>query len=250
MTWVLGVDSSFDLFTKDEAVRLRDEYNVKVYAQCLWTGALKPSSAVQSLMNALEAGYIVLGYASIAPHHTGSWHMLNARAGIPEDLWAALAACPVDVELEGLTPGMVYEACDEMEDLGKHGDVYTNYNTWVNILGNPPVPPTSRLWNAFWDGDPDLDFIRLPYGWSVDRIMGEQYSGNTNLGGQVVDLNQFNTELLKPWAPTAIELQGAGTELAYFAKHEWNLGAAPDDAVRAWGWAYQRALWEKANQPH
>ena len=195
--WVYGVDSSYDELTATEARRLKDN-GVQVYAQCLWTAAEQPEPRVRSLRNALNAGIPKLvGYISINRHHDGAWHVDRGREGVPDDIWNSLARVPIDVELSGLTLAHVNQALDRAAALGKPKDVYTNYNTWVNTLGNPTRPEGVGLWNAIWDDNPDFDFPRLRFGgWQDGEVWGEQWSGGTNVFGQFADRNQFRASAL------------------------------------------------------
>lgn len=202
--WVFGVDASFDELTLDEAHRLKAA-GVQVYAQCLWTGAVQPATRVISLRNAWLAGLVLVGYISVSSGRSGASHVNMGRSGVPQDLWDALVKVPIDVELEQLHFEVhVLEALNRAAELGKARDVYTSFNAWVNLLGNPTRPDGVGLWNAFWDQDPDLDFPRLPYGgWSVEEVWGEQWSGGTHVEGQFVDRNTFRAAAfgLVPPAP-------------------------------------------------
>ena len=194
--WVYGVDSSYDELSLAEAQKLKAA-GVQVYAQALWTGREQPASRISSLRNAMLAGIPKLvGYISVSNNgQDGAWHVNQARAGMPDDIWNALDKVPVDVELPGLTMQThVVPGLDRVVALGKPRDTYTNWNTWVNVLGNPTRPPGTGLWNAFWDGAPDFDFPRLRFGgWLDEEVWGEQWSGGTNVEGQFVDRNQFRS---------------------------------------------------------
>lgn len=210
--WVFGLDSSYDVLTPTKARRLKNS-GVQVYAQALWTGREQPASRIISLRNALDAGIPkLIGYISVSNNgRDGAWHVDQARAGVPDDIWNALVKVPVDVELAGLTLNThVIPALNRVAALGKPKDVYTNYNTWVSILGNPRRPDGVGLWNAFWDGASDFDFPRLRFGgWQDGEVWGEQWSGGTNVEGQFADRNQFRSSALgiahqPPSTPTPI----------------------------------------------
>ena len=194
--WVYGIDSSYDELTPAEAKKLKDN-GIQVYAQCLWTGGEQPGPRIISLRNAKNAGIPKLvGYISVAPHHGGAWHIDQGRAGVPDDIWAALTKVPVDVELPGLTFGdHVVPALNRVAALSKPKDVYTSYNAWANYVGNPTRPPGTGLWNALWDLFPDFDFPGLRFGgWLDGEVWGEQWSGGTNVFGQFADRNQFRSD--------------------------------------------------------
>jgi hypothetical protein len=136
MTFVFGVDASFDELTLDEARRLRSA-GVRAFAQCLWTGAVRPASRITSLRNAVAAGLAPIGYISVSPGR-GREHVDIGRGGVSDDLWAQLVKVPIDVELEGLHYGQhVLEALDRVAELGKPRDVYTAFFAWHGYLGNP-----------------------------------------------------------------------------------------------------------------
>jgi hypothetical protein len=197
--WVYGVDSSFDELTLAEAKKLRAA-GIQVYAQCLWTGAKQPGPRVASLRNALIAGIPkLIGYISVSDNgQGGAWHVDQGRSGIPDDIWNALVKVPVDVELGGLSlQEHVVPALDRAAALGKPRDVYTNWSTWVAVLGNPLRPRGVGLWNASWDDDKDFDFPRLRFGgWRDAEVWGEQWSSGTNVHGQFADRNQFRSSAL------------------------------------------------------
>lgn len=197
--WVYGVDSSFDELTPAEAHRLKVN-GIEVYAQCLWTGREQPGPRVTSLRNALTAGIPkLIGYISVSNNgQGGAWHINQGRAGVPDDIWNALVKVPVDVELAGLTlQTHVVPALDRVVWLGKPRDIYTNWDTWVNVLGNPLRPAGVGLWNAFWDDEEDVDYPSLRFGgWQDAEVWGEQWSGGMHIQGQFADRNQFRAEAL------------------------------------------------------
>jgi hypothetical protein len=199
MTLVYGVDSSFDPLTPGEAGRLFDA-GVRAFIQALWTGAQAPSVRVANLTNARDAGLITAGYAAVSPGRSGAAHMDEARRGIPDDLWNSLAKVAVDVELPGLNyETHVMAAWNRVAELGKAMDCYTSYHFWVEVLRFPDRLPGVGLWNAFWDGNPDIDFPSLPFGgWQPHEVWGEQWSGDTLVEGQFVDRNTFVLEALQP----------------------------------------------------
>lgn len=193
--WVHAVDSSFDLLTEEEAHRLKAA-GVELYIQALTalppTGLMQPENRVISLRNATYAGLKIAGYALLRPGPTPELDVDFARGGVPDDLWNALEFCAVDVEVGRITGHGVNLACLRMSQLlpGKPVVIYTNYNTWVNLMGNPMLPERTKLWNAYWDGKEDVDFATLPYGgWTNADVLLEQYSGGQYVEGQFADRN-------------------------------------------------------------
>ena len=207
MAPVYAVDSSFDLLTREEAQRLKQDAGVELYIQCLWTGTVRPVHRLQSLENARMEGLAVAGYASLTWSGVGEYHMKEAMAGVPLDLQQALNFVAVDVELPGITIAQIKQARVYLLNAGMQKvPVYTSYNAWTTLVGPRNSSELAQagvlLWNAFWDGQPDVDFAGLPFGgWSEERVVGEQWSGGTNVEGQFVDRNTFARAWLFP-APT------------------------------------------------
>jgi len=207
--WVYGVDASFGLLTEERANFMKLA-GAKGYAQCLWTGREQPANRVANLRIALNTGLKIIGYISVSNNgHDGAWHVAQARAGIPNDIWAALVKVPVDVELTGLdfayhivraldaVAALPIEQPDVLGRAHKPKDIYTSYNAWVNYMGNPTRPAGTGLWNAVWDENPDFDFPTLRFGgWQDDEVWGEQWNGGTNIDGIDVDRDQFRASAL------------------------------------------------------
>lgn len=255
--WIYAVDSSFDELTLDEAKKLKAA-GVQTYAQCLWTGREQPATRVISLRNAILAGIPkVIGYISVSNNgHDGAWHVDQGRAGVPDDIWNALVKVPIDVELTGLTMAThVLPALRRIAELGKPRDIYTNYNTWVSVLGNPTRPAGVGLWNAIWDLNPDFDFPTLRFGgWQDGEVWGEQWSGGTNVQGQFADRNQFRAEavgiahpqppvtdnpvppvLVAPRPPFAILMKLKGNPATFLVQGWWVPNPATLAALKAAG---------------
>jgi hypothetical protein len=224
--YVYGVDASYDLLTADQAEAYRAA-GVSVYAQALsalppW-GLEQPRYRIESLRNAQAAGLTIVGYALLACGN-GAADMDFARQGVPDDIWAALAFIAIDVEVSCNTIEHVYQAVQRVREFGKPVVIYTSYNQWVYIMGNPAAPPAVGLWDASWDGNPDLDLAYryseavdgCPNGWLVIGcwdprwVVGQQYSGQVSAIGptvrQGVDRNIF-VDWLRPaplTTPTAV----------------------------------------------
>lgn len=253
--WIYAVDGSYDELTPAEAARLKAA-GVQAYVQCLWTGREQPATRVVSLRNALNAGLKIIGYISVAPGHDGGWHVAQALTGVPADIMAALVKVPIDVELEGLTFAIhVAPALNAVAALGKPRDIYTSYNCWVNILGNPVRPAGTGLWNALWDQNPDFDFPSLRFGgWQDSEVWGEQWSGGTYVEGQNVDRNQFRSEAIgiahptpptteqpvppvfaAPRAPFAVLLKLKGNPATFLVQAWWVPNPTTLNALKAAG---------------
>jgi len=254
--WIYAVDGSYDELTPAEAARLKAA-GVQAYAQCLWTGREQPAVRVISLRNALNAGLKIIGYFSVSNNgHDGAWHVAQGRAGVPDDIWAAMVKVPVDVELTGLDFNVhVVRALDTIAALGKPRDVYTSYNAWVNYLGNPTRPAGTGLWNAIWNLNPDFDFPTLRFGgWQDNEVWGEQWSGGTNVEGQNADRDQFRANaigiadppppvtdnpvppvLVTPRPPFAILLKLKGNPTTFLVQAWWVPNPATLEALKAAG---------------
>ena len=208
-----GVDASYDTLDDAEAKRLRAA-GVQVWAQCLWTGSDPPAPRVTNLRVALNNGFIIAGYISVTGSHDGYWHVGRGQAGVPPDIWDALALVFVDVELDGIPNLTVRQAVDDLVHEGKRRAIYTSYNAWVNKQGSPTNFTDCLLWNALWDENPDIDFPGLPYGgWQPHQVVAEQWSGGQNVEGVFVDRDSFVRELLVPQEektmPTLEQLEAA-----------------------------------------
>ena len=201
-----GIDASYGTLTDDIAKRLWAA-GYRVFGQCLWTGAEQPPPRVINLRVALNNGFIILGYISVTSYMDGYYHVQRGRAGVPDDIWNALALAPIDVELNGIPNLTIRQAVDALD---KRKSIYTSYNCWVNKQGNPHDFTDCLLWNAGgknWDR-PDLavppdyvggNFAKNPYGgWTVNQVVGEQWSGGSDVEGINADRDIFSEELLVP----------------------------------------------------
>jgi hypothetical protein len=141
----------------------------------------------------------------------GVWHMERGREHVPDDLWEKMIFVAPDVELPDIREGEILAAAIWVED---HHDglvpIYTNYNSWTTKI----IPRNSSLlsrkgfllWNALWDGAPDVDYPSLRFGgWEDDQVVGEQWSGGTYVGGQFVDRNTFKREFVFPKEEPVVE---------------------------------------------
>ena len=195
------VDGSFTSLSVEDARELRAQ-GIEAWVQCLWTGNQQPSFRVANLRNALAGGLMIAGYISVTGSYDGQWHVNYGRYGVPDDIWAQLKLVFIDVELPGIPESTVRGAVDVLteEVMGaKRRAIYTSHHAWTDLMGDPTSFTDCLLWNAYWDEDPDIDFTHLPFGgWTVDQLVGEQYTGGTDVGNVFVDLNEFNGGLFSP----------------------------------------------------
>lgn len=218
----LGVGSAVDTagspVTQAQAQELRaDGTTLLVQALTWWPrcGAptTQPSTRVETLRNADSAGLGIAGYVLLDPYSSGAQAVDRARQGIPDDLWAKMKFVAIDFEIPGecwntgtvIPYGTITDALDELERLGKPKVLYTSYGEWTGHLlpSNPPHPPDTYLWEASWDGNPDVDFNRHPFGgWTTDDIVMEQYDGNQKYAGVFADPDSMSAERF-PWEEPA-----------------------------------------------
>jgi hypothetical protein len=180
--------------------RFAEGYRVAV--QDLWTGGSTSEGfrgiAARNLRRAREAGFIVCGYTNVAPWNSGKV-AFDKAVEFAEDEWPNIAAVFVDVEIAAHNGQSIREAdirqCLELVTAaGKRTAIYSAQWFWVGHLGNPLWQwlREYQVWNANYDGDPDVDFSKAPWGpWVEADIMGEQFQGSTDIEGVTVDLNEF-----------------------------------------------------------
>jgi hypothetical protein len=212
--WGLVLDASTSRVTREDFRRLK-EMGVRGYIQCLQTGGFSSSQtavravAQSNLLDALAEGLAVGGYLNSQPWRAPEVIHNDARAAAGS-AWGALIFVANDVEIKDPQTGQVPSAdqirrsTQLIKAEGKRTAYYTASWYWRGVLGNPTWPwlLEDPLWNAYYDGDPDIDFWRAPYGpWTQAHVIGEQYQGTTNLGGDLFDLNFFDLDYLRPAAP-------------------------------------------------
>jgi len=96
--------------------------------------------------------------------------------------------------LPGIKLVTIYSALEALRLYGKDPLIYTSYHAWVDYLGNPLTFTFAKLWNAFWDKDSNLAFenSRWRYGgWTLESLIGEQYTGGEYVAGQYADRDVF-----------------------------------------------------------
>ena len=157
----------------------------------LWAGLSPMLYAERALRYWREAGGKTIGYFALNAHYSGVAHTDIAYASAGEE-WQYLEYVAIDCEVEGITLPKIQEAVDTVTKYGGKPIIYTGYWWWKMEFGNPQDFKHLPLWNALYDGDPDLDFGNYPYGgWTTDSVIMEQYQGTTDLDGVAVDWNVF-----------------------------------------------------------
>lgn len=84
----------------------------------------------------------------------------------------------------------VQSALDAFASAGAFAHIYSGGWYWRPYMGNTDVFARQgrQLWNAWYDGDPDID--GLPYGgWTAADVAIEQFEGTSIVCGQSVDKN-------------------------------------------------------------
>jgi hypothetical protein len=208
-TYVPSVDLSYSRLDAAGRQCLLDE-GVEFLWQCGWTGAEQPANCVSNLRTWQASGkrsglYISLNGSS----RPGRWHVDQARATIPDDVWNKLRIVSIDVELANITVAQCIDAVNRIQELGKKIALrevacYSSWNAWNNLLIGTPAEKLQLaamgvlLINAYWDQRPDIDFASAPFGgWALATLLGEQYDGGHVACGHIdVDSDMFNAELL------------------------------------------------------
>lgn len=216
-----GLDLSF---SDGPAAWWRRRYveGFRIAVQDLWTGGATSEGfravAPRNLRRARDAGFIVCGYTNVAPWNTGDVAFEKA-VEFASGEWPHLYAVFVDVEIAAHNGQSIREAdirrCLQLiQNAGKKTAIYSAQWFWKGHLGNPTWVwlKQYKIWNAFYDGDPDVDFSSAPWGpWTSDDVMGEQYQGSTDIEGVSVDLNEFREDFFATTRRSPVRASSSGT---------------------------------------
>ena len=202
---VLGVDLSYDETTIGWWQYLYDD-GVRIGAQALlavpYGGPEVPVNACNNLRNMLETKVLPAGYIVVSDWLPGAASIDAGYAACP-DVWSQLLFVAIDIELPLTNPQQqILDAIARVRELGQSPVIYTSWWAWTTYVGYW-APPGVPLWNAYWDDSPDVDYLKLPFGFVV--LVGEQYRGSdpdgddvcNDWGGVCVDLNVFHAGLLQ-----------------------------------------------------
>lgn len=155
----------------------------------LWAGATDMPYAERALRYWREAGGRTQAYFAINGSRQPLGHFNKAFLAAGEE-WPYLERVWVDCEIDGVLVDQVRGALELVKATQKPTGIYTAYWFWTEHMGNTDDFADYPLWNAFYDGDPDIDFSRYLYGgWSMDKLYLEQYQGTTDISGVECDLN-------------------------------------------------------------
>lgn len=176
-----GLDVSFSRISLAWAQARKAEGYAVLY-QDLWSGLSSPTGARDNLQAARNAGLLTGGYLCVHGNLSGSEAVQRAKAAAGDE-WPHLSAIAIDVEIDGVTEGIIAEACMTASAYSKVC-IYSADWFWKGHLGNPQWPWLANYpkWWAAYDGKPELR----------DGWMGHQYQNTTNLDGVDVDLNVFD----------------------------------------------------------
>ena len=147
----------------------------------------------EDLRLARAAGRYTATYTVLdSPQGTTAAGAVQKARQVCGDEWEHLSFVAVDCEVDGITIPEIATALAEVERMAQRPIIYTAHWWWVGHFGNPDNFKDVPLWNAYYDQDPDFDFARLPYGgWTIDDVVGEQYTGTTTFAGVEMDRNSF-----------------------------------------------------------
>jgi hypothetical protein len=200
MNMLRGIDCSYDPLTGSEAAALKAG-GIDLFGQCMWTAAEAPQTRLNNVRVAERAGMRTWGYISLNEWRSGAAHVAAALSGFPRAEWDKFLFVAVDVELPNIREHDIIEACYAVRQAGQKAVIYTNYNSWHNYVKPSNTSALAQLdiglLNAFWDGDPDIDFSQYPFGgWRPDQVIGEQYTGGQYVHGQYADNAMFYADRL------------------------------------------------------
>lgn len=198
--WVKGLDVAFSRVSLPWCEDRRAE-GYRVFVQNLWTGGYASNDRLRevagpNLYDAHMGGLIPAGYCNASPWFAAGVSVNEAMTNAGA-MWNDLPVVACDVEIAGLTEGQIHDTILRLEIVGKRVPIYSAWWFWDGHLGNPQWPWLERhkIWPAFFDRDPDIDWDTWRYGpWGMEDIIGQQYQGTTNIEGVDVDLNVFDLD--------------------------------------------------------
>ena len=164
------------------------------------TGQETPAGACTNLYNMEVAGILPTEYIVISRWVPAAASVDAGYAACP-GIWPRLGFVAIDVERPLDNPAAdITAAINRVRELGQLPVIYSSWWMWLQYVGSwtPDVP----LINAYWDEDADVDYLKLPYGFTV--LVGEQYTGGGDWDGINVDRAVFHAGLVyqPPLPPT------------------------------------------------
>ena len=206
-----GIDVSFSRVSPVWCQKRVSE-GYRVFVACLWTGGYQSKPGIMAvseanLRDAREAGMITAGYLNTNPWWPASTSLNEAKLAAGAE-WEKIPIVFNDVEIPAVTEAQIKAHCEAITGAGKRTAIYSARWFWTGpYMGNPQWPwlKDYKIWNAYYDGDPDIDFGKAPWGpWTVADVIGEQYGG-TDIEGVTVDWNTFDEAFFAPQAPQSEE---------------------------------------------
>lgn len=167
-----------------------------------WHGLSENPHAEHNLTAAAAAGLRIATYVALNGARSGREAVERGRRACGP-AWDRLNFVALDCEIDGITSAIIRDAERAVRDAGLRPAVYTARWWWRDRFGDPRDFAHLPLWNAAHDSDPDVDFGAGPFGgWTIDRLVGEQFSGTTTLAGLAVDRNVFRRAFVAQGAAT------------------------------------------------
>lgn len=194
-----GLYMSYDLLTPEKAKQAWDA-GYRVFSQQLWTALEQPGNRVVNLRNALNQGFVLVGPIAVNGSQKGAVHVQKARAGIPGDLWDAIALLPIDVELENIPNSYLREAVDLTEAYGKRRSLYYSVHTWVDYQGDPAGFRDCLTYVARYDGIASVAFVQQPPSMIGTFLAGKQYTNTVRTFGMDTCREVWDSRILLPEA--------------------------------------------------
>ena len=187
--WIEGIDISKYQGSIDQATwRALEMSGQAVAIVGAWHGIDANPHCEGNLLRAKSAGMVTATYTALNSLN-GFTAVQNAKAACGS-AWGDVAFVAIDCEINGITETTIRQAIQQCDDFGKQACIYTAYWWWHDQFGNSTQFAHMPLWNAYYDGEPDVDFGRLMYGgWAVSSVVMEQFTGSSQLAGITVDRN-------------------------------------------------------------
>src|SRR5574341_1959335 len=167
MRTALAFDCSFSELTDAELAALETMGDPTLgrpvmLIQNVWTGSMTPATAPGNIQRALDRGWLVSVY--------GCTNMASAQSTVDHIAagcgpnWERIQTISVDVELP-TTRDIVLDTLALLTSLGKTPYVYSARWAWLKYMAGTTDPrfKAYKLWNAYYDGQPDIDFWTAPY---------------------------------------------------------------------------------------
>lgn len=200
------LDCSTTQLTVDDCRRL-GEQGFQGLIQCVQTGGFSASQvAVRNVAEPNMQNWSTAVNDNIGIYlNSQPWRpaevIVNDAISVCGAAWSGITMCANDVEISD--PSLPYPHITEpqaraTQDLilahGRRAPVYTAW-WYARQIGGMHWSWINEGWDADYDGRAVLDFP-IPWGPPNMTLVGKQYAGTTNLGGDLFDLNYFDLDYL------------------------------------------------------